>query len=281
MNNNLILSTNNRMPPITSFEAYKSYAISLPNLTDEEEKDLLIKFKNENSLEAAQKLVLSQLKTVIYVAAKHKGYGLPQEDLVQEGNIGLMKAVKNFDLKNQVRLYTYALIWIKSEIQSYILKNWKIVKIATTKNLKKLFFGFKSTQKELLDNGTPKDEVVRNISIKLGVTQDEIKEIQKYFSNDDISINYEDNESPIFEIPYLRTPEDEFIEKHDDNFYQDKIQKSLSLLNEKQREVIKYRFFEENKLTHKEISAKIKVSSERVRQIEQEALLKLRNLITK
>lgn len=269
------------MPPITSFEAYKSYAISLPNLTDEEEKDLLIKFKNENSLEAAQKLVLSQLKTVIYVAAKHKGYGLPQEDLVQEGNIGLMKAVKNFDLKNQVRLYTYALIWIKSEIQSYILKNWKIVKIATTKNLKKLFFGFKSTQKELLDNGTPKDEVVRNISIKLGVTQDEIKEIQKYFSNDDISINYEDNESPIFEIPYLRTPEDEFIEKHDDNFYQDKIQKSLSLLNEKQREVIKYRFFEENKLTHKEISAKIKVSSERVRQIEQEALLKLRNLITK
>ncbi len=279
MANNLILSTTH-MPPITSFEAYKAYAISIPNLTEDEEKNLLSQFKQQDSLEAAQKLVLSQLKTVIYVASKHKGYGLPQEDLVQEGNIGLMKAVKNFDISNKVRLYTYALIWIKSEIQSYILKNWKIVKIATTKNLKKLFFGFKSTQKELLDNGTPKEEVLRNISIKLGVSESEISEIQTYLNHDDISINNEEGDSPIFEIPYFKTPEDEYEEKHDNYFYNNKISESLKLLNDKQRTVIKYRFFDENKLTHKEISKKINVSSERVRQIEQEALLKLRNLIT-
>lgn len=280
MTNNLIISTN-QMPPITSFEAYKSYAVSIPNLTEEEERELLIKFKEKNSLEAAQQLVLSQLKTVIYIASKHRGYGLPQEDLVQEGNIGLMKAVKNFNISNKVRLYTYAIIWIKSEIQSYILKNWKIVKIATTKNLKKLFFGFKSTQKELLDSGTPKEEIIRNISIKLGVSENEIQEIQGYLNTDDISIDYEDSESQVFEIPYLKTPEDEYESKHDGDFYYDKIHQSLALLNEKQKEVIKYRFLSEEKLTHKEISEKIKVSSERVRQIEVEALLKLRKLIGK
>ncbi len=279
MTNKLMISTS-QMPPITSFEAYKSYAISIPNLSEEEERELLIKFKECNSLEAAQKLVLSQLKAVIYIASKHRGYGLPQEDLVQEGNIGLMKAVKNFNISNKVRLYTYAIIWIKSEIQSYILKNWKIVKIATTKNLKKLFFGFKSTQKELLDKGTPKEEVIRNISIKLGVSESEIQEIQGYLNNEDVSINYEQDESSVFEIPYLQTPEDDYEDKHDGIFYNEKIQKSLKLLNDKQREVIKYRFLTEEKLTHKEISEKIKVSSERVRQIENEALLKLRTLVT-
>lgn len=273
-----IMLTSNHMPPITSFEAYKAYVNKIPQMDEHEERELLEKLQKDGCLQSAQKLIMSQLKSVLAISYKYNGYGIPQEDLVQEGNIGLMKAVKNFNLSHQVRLYTYAIIWIKSEIQSYILKNWRLVKIATTKNLKKLFFGFKSTQKELIDAGTPKDEIIKNISIKLGVNEEETREIAEYFMGEDFAID-SDSEDTIFQLPHYETPEELYQEKHDSDFYSQKLQNNIRLLNDKQQQVINLRFYSDTKLTHKEISKILNVSSERVRQIEQEALEKLKKLM--
>jgi RNA polymerase sigma-32 factor len=267
------------MPPISSFEAYRHYVNSIPSISEEDEAFLIKKFKEEDCITSAQKLIISQLKTVLYIASKYKGYGLPQEDLVQEGNIGLMRAVKNFEAKHKVRLYTYALIWIKSEIQSYILKNWKIVKIATTNNFKKLFFSFKGTQKELIDLGVPKHDLIKNLAFKLGVSEQEAYEIQSYFS-EDLQLGHESEDEPSFDMPYLQTPELEYEEKHDSLFFEEALKKGMETLSEKQQQVLKLRYYEEPKKTHKEISSLLNVSSERVRQIEMEALDKLKKLIT-
>jgi RNA polymerase sigma-32 factor len=267
------------MPPISSFEAYRHYVNSIPSISEEDEAFLIKKFKEEDCITSAQKLIISQLKTVLYIASKYKGYGLPQEDLVQEGNIGLMRAVKNFEAKHKVRLYTYALIWIKSEIQSYILKNWKIVKIATTNNFKKLFFSFKGTQKELIDLGVPKHDLIKNLAFKLGVSEQEAYEIQSYFS-EDLQLGHESEDEPSFDMPYLQTPELEYEEKHDSLFFEEALKKGMETLSEKQQQVLKLRYYEEPKKTHKEISSLLNVSSERVRQIEMEALDKLKKLST-
>jgi RNA polymerase sigma-32 factor len=267
------------MPPISSFEAYRFYINNIPSLSEEDEIALVKKFKEENCINSAQKLIISQLKTVLYLASKYKGYGLPQEDLVQEGNIGLMRAVKNFDLKYNVRLYTYALIWIKSEIQSYILKNWKIVRIATTNNLKKLFFNFKGTQKELMDLGVSKQELIRNLANKLEVTESEVIDIQSYFTFEDISIEDNNDENKPFDIAYDKTPELEYEEKHDNFVIEENLKKGIEKLSSNQKEVLRLRFYEEPKKTHKEISTILNLSSERVRQIEKEALDKLKKLV--
>lgn len=270
------------MPSISSFESYKQYVYNIPNLTEKEEEDLFNLFYKNNSLESVQKIILSQLKNVVYIASKYKGYGILQEDLVQEGNIGLMKAVKNYDLKHKVRLYTYAIIWIKSEIQSYILKNWKIVKIATTNNFKKLFFNFKSIQKQLMIFGVSKIELIKNISTTLNVSEQETREIAQYFSNEDISIFQENQEGEniYLELPTYKTPETEYQKKHDSLILHNKLDLQLESLNENQKFIINARFFSEEKETHKSISKKLKISSERVRQIEKEALNKLKLLLT-
>ena len=267
------------MPPITSFEAYKAYVNRLPSLTEDDEASLVKKFQEENCILSAQQLIMSQLKTVVKLASKYSGYGIPQEDLVQEGNIGLMRAVKNFDLSYKVRLYTYAIIWIKSEIQSFILKNWKIVKIATTKNLKKLFFNFRGTQKELIDLGVSKQDLIKNLANKLGVSEEEAYDAQSYFFSEDFSIDYEDEDGNGFDIPSYDTPELDYQEKHDSAFYNDQLKSNLEKLTPNQRKVIELRFYSEEKQTHKEIAQQLNISSERVRQIEQEALAKLRKLI--
>lgn len=268
------------MPTIGSFESYRLYVKNISSLSEEEEIYLVNKFKQENCIQSAQRLVISQLKTVLHLASKYKGYGLPQEDLVQEGNIGLMHAVKNFELKHNVRLYTYAIIWIKSEIQSYILKNWKIVKIATTNNLKKLFFNFKKTQKELIELGTPKQELIRQLANKLGVSEQEALAAQEYFSSEDIPIGHDSEEQSVYEIAYLQTPELEYQEKHDTFVVEEMLKQGIKSLPPNQQKVLNLRFYEEPKKTHKEISSILNISSERVRQIEKEALEKLRKLIT-
>ena len=262
-----------------SLVAYKNFVKNLPILSEEEELELVKKYKDNHCLQSAQKLVLSQLKTVLRIAEDHKGYGLPEEDLIQEGTIGLMKAVKNFDLRYKVRLYTYAIIWIKSEIQSFILKNWKIVKIATTKNLKKLFFNFKSTQKELIDLGVPKHQMSQKISEKLNVSLEDTQDMQSYFGSEDFIIEEEKEDGYVFQLPYEKTPEIEYEVKHDQQVLENKLKDNIEKLNDKQKLVIQLRFFNENKQTHKEIAKLLNISSERVRQIEQEALLKLKNLI--
>ena len=272
---------NNQLPSVKNFIAYKAYVNSIPNLTSEEEWELLTNFKQHNCLESTKKLILSQLKTVVYVASQFKNYGLPEEDLVQEGNIGLMKSVKNFDLSHKVRLYSYALIWIKAEIQAYILKNWKLVKIGTTKSLKKLFFNFKSIQKELIDQGVERQQIANEISKKLEVDIEDVYDIQNYFNNEDIIIDMDEEDAPVLQIGHTDTPELMYMEKHDSDKLSIALNESLKDLNEKQRKVIELRYFNENKSTHKEIAEQIGVSSERVRQIELEAISKMKKALVK
>ena len=279
------LTFKNTAPTIQDYSSYVRYAIRMPNLSLKEERSLLEDFKENNNLQSAQTLILSQLKTVVKIVKGYKGYGLPAEDLAQEGNIGLMKAVKNYDLTNNVRLYSYAMIWIKAEIQNYVLKNWKIVRIATTKNLKKLFFNFRKTQKEMIEKGIAKSETYKYVSKKLNVSESDVKEIESYFINDDYSIIEDfsndkdgDNANQIQLIEH-NSP-DKIVEKsHDLIIYNNSLNKGLESLNYKQKAVIQMRFFEDDKKTHKEIAKTLKISSERVRQIELESLAKLKGLV--
>lgn len=270
----------NNLPSISNLNNYIQYVMSIPNLNETEERKLFEEFKYKNSLASAQTLILSQLKTVVRIAYSFKNYGIPQEDLIQEGNIGLMKAVKNFDITQKVRLYSYALLWIKAEMQSFILKNWKLVKIGTTKNLKKLFFNFRQTQKEMIDSGISKNQMYSHIAKKLNVEEAEVKEIEAYFNGEDyvLSEDFEDSDTNTLQTQLVeyKTPQDFFEEAHDLEVNAESISNALKSLNKNQREVIKFRYYDEEKKTHKEISKILGISSERVRQIEMEALNKLK-----
>ena len=242
----------------------------------------MTKFKIENSLKSAQLLILSQLKTVIFIAQKFKNYGLSEEDLVQEGNIGLMKAIKNYDLQHQVRLYTYALLWIKAEIQNYILRNWKIVRIGTTKNFKKLFFNFRQIQKEMIALGVPKSKIDQLIAKKLNVPEQEVKEISGYFHQENYDIDNEQEGIPTpLQLTDSATPEQQIMVTIDGKTREKMMHDLLKNLNEREKQVIKLRFFDEDKKTYKEIATLLKVSSERVRQIEMETMKKMKEILEK
>jgi RNA polymerase sigma-32 factor len=277
MESNIALNVKTNLPTLQNFNAYKHYVKNLPNLSSTDERDLLEKFKDENDLKSAQKLIMSQLKTVLHVAFQYRNYGLPEEDLVQEGNIGLMKAVKNYDLKYQVRLYTYALVWIKAEIQGYILKNWKLVKIGTTKNLKKLFFNFKQIQKEMIDEDISHQQLTKLVSKKLNVSEEEVREIEQYFASEDMTIDLnQDEESPMLQLGHEQTPETQYMQLHDETKRHQMLDKALGNLTPRQADIVKMRYFDEEKKTHKEIALTLGISSERVRQIENDALKKMK-----
>lgn len=276
------LSLYNIQLPVHSYTAYKNYILSFPSLTESEEKELLIKYKFHNCLDSVKKIILSNLKNVFYIAQQYKNYGLSEEDLTQEGTIGLMKAVKNFDISENVRLYTYAILWIKAEIQNYIINNWKIVKIATTNNFKKLFFNFRKIQQEMIHLGVPKKELESYVANKLNVKKEEVLEAQNYFNNDVLSIEYEKDSSDSnysFDIKSNDNVENFYIENIEEPKILDKIKEAILLLNDKQQKVLKYRFFTTPQKTHKEISTILNISSERVRQIENESIQKLKSVI--
>lgn len=279
MDNALVL--HNTLPAVNNYQAYKTYVSNIPVLEEQEERKLLEDYHNHGNLKSAQLLIMSQLKTVLYVSRQYKNYGLPEEDLVQEGNIGLMKAVKNFNISHKVRLYSYALLWIKAEMQSYILKNWKIVKIGTTKNLKKLFFNFRAIQKEMIDLGVSKQQLNEFVAQKLEVNLDEVQEVSQYFGAEDISISLDpvDEDSPVLQLRDDRTPETMVIEQIDGNKREKLLSHVIEKLTPRQQEVIKWRFFKEDKKTHKELAKILNVSSERIRQIEQESMQKMRTIL--
>lgn len=279
--NNIQSNQEYKIIPINNLYQYIKYVKSIPNLSDEEEQSLVLDYKKNNSLTSAQKLILPYLKTVVTISNQYSNYGLPQEDLIQEGNIGLMKAVKNFNPSNKNRLYAYAILWIKSEMQSYILKNWKIVKIATTKNLKKLFFNFRKIQHEMIAQGIDKKELIPYISKKLNVTEKDVKDMANYFGTENYNIDMDEKESDEnnkhhVELIEYKTPEDELHIKNDEQKISLIVNDLLPKLNDKQQKIIQMRFFNEPKKTHKEISKILNISSERVRQIENEALGKLK-----
>lgn len=266
-----------------SLESYIQSVNSFPILSQEEETNLARRLWNHGEIEAAQRLILSHLRFVVSIARGYKGYGLPQADLIQEGNIGLMKAVKRFDPERGVRLVSFAVHWIKAEIHEFIMRNWRLVKIATTKQQRKLFFNLRS-MKQGLDTMNPQE--VDAMATQLGVKSEEVIEMEKRFNGSDISLESssddgeDDTYSPINYLTDGNEPS-QILEKEQINFLRDKgLQQSLASLDDRSRHIIEARWLrEKDSATLHDLAAELGVSAERVRQIEAKALQKMRGVI--
>jgi len=269
------------MLPVGSAEAYVQRVFGVPLLSAEEERALAVRLRENNDLEAARKLVLSQLRYVVYIARGYSGYGLAQADLIQEGNIGLMKAVKRFDPSMNVRLVSFAVHWIRAEMHEFILKNWRIVKIATTKAQRKLFFNLRSSKKRL--GWFSKDEI-DVVASDLGVKPETVLEMEARMSNFDVCFDplVDDSDLEIVAAPaaYLaESKEDPAIQLELQNWDDYKIQQltaALGTLNDRSRDIVERRWLAEEKSTLNELAAKYQVSAERIRQIESSAMKKLK-----
>ena len=279
--NNLSLSTLNISG---DFNIYQETIRKIPSLSAEEELELAYRLKKDNDLEAAKKLILSHLKLVMKIARSYSGYNLPHADLVQEGNIGLMKAVKRFDPDRGVRLVSFAIYWIKAEIQEYVIKNWRLVKTATTKAQRKLFFNLRSLRKTLQPL---KPEDIKSIAEELKVKEEEVKEMEYRLNGREIAIDYSDDESEDDHYKPISYLQDDSLSPSD-QLEQDEIKEnnfsllrhSLKKLDDRSRVIVEARWLSSNKSeTLHELAAKFDVSAERIRQIEQNALSKLKALM--
>jgi len=280
--NNLSIANIN---PADDFNIYQQTINAFPSLTAEEEYSLAMRLKKENDLDAAKQLILSHLKLVIKIARSYSGYNLPHADLVQEGNIGLMKAVKRFDPERGVRLVSFAIHWIKAEIQEYVVKNWRLVKTATTKAQRKLFFNLRSLKKSLKPLNV---EEIKSIAKELNVKEEEVKEMEYRFSGQEIAIDYSDDEreeDSFRPISYLQDnalePSDQLSAQEDESNASDGLKDALSQLDERSRLIIEARWLNENKAkTLHDLADQYQVSAERIRQIEQAALNKIKLLMS-
>jgi RNA polymerase sigma-32 factor len=265
-----------------SIESYIQSVNSFPILSQEEETSLARRLWNQGDLEAAQQLILSHLRFVVAIARGYIGYGLPQADLIQEGNIGLMKAVKRFDPERGVRLVSFAVHWIKAEIHEFIMRNWRLVKIATTKQQRKLFFNLRR-MKQGLDTMNPQE--VDAMATQLGVKSEEVVEMEKRFNGSDISLEpISDEEDDAFSpINYLTDGEEpsQILENEQITHLREKgLQQSLACLDDRSRHIIEARWLrEKDTATLHDLAAELGVSAERVRQIEAKALQKMRGAL--
>lgn len=265
-----------------NIESYIQAVNRCPILSQEEETSLARSLRDEGSIEAAHKLVLSHLRVVVAIARGYLGYGLPHADLIQEGNIGLMKAVKRFDPERGVRLISFAIHWIKAEIHEFIMRNWRLVKIATTKQQRKLFFNLRS-MKQSLD--TMSHAEVNSVAKQLGVKPEEVVEMETRFSGRDVSLepNSEDEDeigSPIHYLTDGSDPSQQVEQEQAARLYHDKLQESLASLDERSRHIIEARWLREtDTATLHELADELGVSAERIRQIEAKAIQKIRDKV--
>ncbi|HFS0007523.1 TPA: RNA polymerase sigma factor RpoH [Proteus mirabilis] len=268
--------------PQGSIEAYIRAANSYPMLTAEEEKELAERLHYEGDLEAAKTLILSHLRFVIHVARSYSGYGLPQADLIQEGNIGLMKAVRRFNPEVGVRLVSFAVHWIKAEIHEYVLRNWRIVKVATTKSQRKLFFNLRKNKKRL---GWFNQDEVELVAKELGVSESDVREMESRMSAQDMAFDMSaddsDDSHPVTPVLFLEDKSSDFAdgieEDNWDNHAADRLTLAIKTLDERSQDIIRARWLEDdNKSTLQELADKYGVSAERVRQLEKNAMKKLR-----
>ncbi len=281
MNNALTIPIS---PSLDSFDLYQRQVQAIPLLTEQEEMDLAKKLHEENDLNAARKLIMSHLRLVIKIARSYSGYGLNQADLVQEGNIGLMKAVKRFDPSRGVRLVSFAMYWIKAEIQEFVVRNWRLVKTATTKAQRKLFFNLRSMKKTLQPL---KQEEIKEIAKELNVKESDVKEMEYRFNGNEIALDYqdEDNEDEVFRpISYLQDenadPVKQLISKESESNNLSALSNAIKSIDERSRYVLESRWLNEEKSkTLHELADELGVSAERIRQIEQNALKKLKSLM--
>ena len=268
-----------------NIEAYISAVNRIPMLTHEEESSLARRLRDQNDLAAAQKLVMSHLRLVVSIARGYLGYGLPHADLIQEGNIGLMKAVKRFDPDQGVRLVSYAMHWIKAEIHEYILKNWRLVKIATTKAQRKLFFNLRS-HKESLDAMTPAQ--VEDLAKSLNVKREEVIEMETRMSGHDIALDApsDDEDDKFAPIAYLSSdasePTKALEAKQYDRLQSEGLAAALDKLDPRSRRIVEARWLANDDgsgATLHELADEFGVSAERIRQIESAALKKMKGAL--
>ena len=263
---------------VGNIDAYIAAAKRFPILTEEEEFRLATRFREENDVEAARQLVLSHLRLVISIARGYLGYGLPHADLIQEGNIGLMKAVKRFDPHQGVRLVSFAIHWIKAEIHEYVLRNWRMVKLATTKAQRKLFFNLRSMKpgSEALTTSQ-----VADVAHQLNVKPEEVVEMETRLSGHDIALeaNNDDEEgfAPIAYLEDSRSEPTRVLERRaHDHLQSDGLQTALASLDERSRRIVEARWLTEDPATLHDLAAEFGVSAERIRQIESKAMQKMK-----
>jgi len=262
-----------------SLEQYISSVNATPLLTQEEELELATRLQENGDLHAAHHLVLSHLRVVVSVARSYAGYGLQQADLIQEGNIGLMKAVKRFEPQRGVRLFSFAIHWIKAEIHEFILRNWRLVRVATTKPQRKLFFNLRSMKSSF---SALSENEAREIAEDLGVKPEEVREMEVRMSGHDIALVRDDNDDDGFApIDWLADRENEptrQIEKKAlDKLHGEGIQNALATLDERSRRIVESRWLsDDNGPTLHDLAAEFGVSAERIRQIEAKALSKMK-----
>lgn len=266
--------------PTGSIDAYISAAYQLPMLSAEEEHSLAVRLQEEGDLDAARTLVMSHLRFVIRIARGYAGYGLALPDLIQEGTVGLMKAVRRFDPDHGVRLVSFAVHWIKAEIHEYVLRNWRIVKVATTKAQRKLFFNLRSSKKRL---GWFSREEVEGVARDLGVKPETVVEMESRLNNYDPAFDGIDRgeddpaPAPATYLADMRMEPSQQLESLDSE-EQEKNQLYLALedLDERSREILKARWLSDKKMTLHELADRYQVSAERIRQIEKAAMGKLK-----
>jgi RNA polymerase sigma-32 factor len=289
------------LPPLGNLDAYISAVNRLPMLTLEQEQEFAKKLKENNDLEAAGKLILSHLRLVVSISRQYAGYGLPHADLIQEGNVGLMKAVKRFDPEHGVRLVSYAMHWIKAEIHEYIIKNWRMVKLATTKAQRKLFFNLRSKKqgfradagedRNTMTRDTLSDAQIDSVAKELNVKREEVIEMEARMAGGDVLLDpspSDDGEDAFGPIAYLADVQHEptaMIEAHQrDLMSSDGISQALEVLDARSRRIVEERWLKVNDdnsggMTLHELAAEYGVSAERIRQIEVAAMKKMKTAL--
>ncbi len=268
--------------PTGSLEAYRAAVNSFPLLSAEEERELAERYRRDNDLDAAWQLVLSHLRFVVRIARGYSGYGLAEADLIQEGNIGLMKAVKRFDPSVGVRLVSFAVHWVRAEIHEFILRNWRIVKVATTKAQRKLFFNLRSAKKRL---GWLNQEEVEAVAEDLGVKPATVMEMEQRLNAHDASFDPQvgqdgetDYLAPAGYLEDLRFEPGQQAEDDDwESHSGDCLEQAMELLDERSRVIIEKRWLHDDKTTLQELADRFGVSAERIRQLEKNAMKKLKS----
>jgi RNA polymerase sigma-32 factor len=275
----LALRDQSMASPLGSLDHYIYQANAVPVLSTEEEQALATRLREDNDLEAARTLVLANLRFVVHIARGYTGYGLPLGDLIQEGNIGLMKAVRRFDPAVGVRLVSFAVHWIRAEIHEYVLRNWRLVKIATTKAQRKLFFNLRKAKERL---GWLSADETEAIAEDLGVSTRDVTEMERRLSGYDLSYDPSpaDDEDEYSPSNYLPSPEQDPAEAMEQADWENANHANLVLamddLDERSRSIVERRWLAESKSTLHELAAEYDVSAERIRQIESAAIAKLR-----
>ena len=270
---------------VGTFDAYLNLVRQMPRLTSEQERDLTLRFRDDGDLEAARELVMTNLRFVVHVARGYSGYGLSMPDIIQEGNIGLMKAVKRFDPDMGVRLVSFAVHWIKAEIHEYVIKNWGIVKIATTKAQRKLFFNLRQSKQDIgwLSNAEAM-AIAENLNVELSDVYEMEKRLGSHDMSFDMPVDESGEESTAYPAHYLQqygADPSILLEEADwEGHGQDKLADAMAQLDARSFDILSSRWLAEKKATLHELAERYNVSAERIRQLEQNAMKKIKTSVT-